>query len=728
MILSNKRQGILGENKMRKKIYLIILLLMLFIPVFTYPIKKKQDKTKLEDIRILTNAELPPIPFIYGSSHKPITIDPINCWDSASATIIDQVAETLFIYNYSDPTLPLIPLLATNYTLSPDGLNYTINLRENVLFHDGSKFNATVVYWNFNRMEFWFNFSGYLPSDQKLGYPLPLFYFEDCKTPIWNHTTIIDWYKIEIILNAPFVPFLNLLTYSATAMVSPIHHGWDFTRPFTPLIRGKIIGTGPFVYEYYDNSSDEVKFHAFENYWNEKANVTEIIFSYYDDDISLNNALLAGDIHFINDIALSFLDTFKFNPDITVLDEGKTEASLVYIAFNNRMVSHEMRRAFSYAINYSYLIEEIMGDSVERLKSPIPEEILYANWSLNYADFNITKARLIMQAYDPATFGGLDLYNDTVWKTLAGTWDIDDWHTGPTQYYIKMWVYASNPLHNTTYTLCRDWFELIGIKLVDEVTNWSTFTDNFKIDPDWIDIWLLGFQGCYNDPSYFTNPLLSAKASEEYWINYAQINDAMLNTWIEQGKAETNPLVRKIIYEYIQRRAVEDLMPYAWLWVNKLYHAHYIGLTNFTQNIFDKKNFYYCKWDPPLTYNINIISSGNISFVKGSTGNFINWTILTDAIENPTYDTYINDLLNTSGIWEYNEPIIVDLDSLDVGIYEFRIEVFNGNKTAEDLVIVTVMVPKSPETVIPGYSVLFLVAISVITIHYHRKKLKKNLH
>lgn len=708
-------------KKIRKKRYLIILLILLFIPTFNYPIKTEQIKTRSEDVSVLTNAELPPIPLIYGSSQKPITIDPINCWDLASATIIDQAAETLFNYNYSDPDLPLIPLLATNYTISPDGLNYTINLRDDVLFHDGSKFNATVAYWNFKRMEFWFNISGYLPSDQKPGYPLPLFYFEDCKTPIWNHTTIVDWYKIEIILNDPFVPFLDLLTYSATAMVSPIFYEGDYTRPLMPLIGGKLIGTGPFVYDYYDNSSDKVKFHAFENYWNEKANISEIVFSYYDDKISLNNALLTGDVHFIDEIALSFLDTFKFNPNITLLDGGKTEASLKYIAFNNYMIGTPTRRALSYAINYSYLIKDLMEDSVIRLKSPVPEGILYAHYSLLYPDTNITKSRLELQAYDPATFGGLDLYNDTAWIQLAESWPDDH------MYALKWWVYTTTPLYSTMYLLFKDWFKLIGIKLIDVETDWSTFIDNFKIDPNWIDMWFLGFQGCYNDPSYFTNPLLSGAASEEYWTNYAQIDDVMLNTWIEQGITETDPLMRKAIYENIQERVGFTLMPYAWLWVKKLYHAYYIGLTNFTQNIFDRKYFYYCRWEPPLTYDINIISSGNITFVKGSTGNLINWTILTDAIENPTYDIFVNDVLNMSGIWEYNEPIIVDLDSLDIGIYEFRIEVFNGNKTAEDLVIVTVEAPKSPETVIPGYSVLFLIAISLHTVLFIHKKFKKKL-
>src|SRR5690606_3192851 len=41
------------------------------------------------------------------------------------------------------------PLLATDWTVSEDGLTYTFNLRQDVTFHDGTKFDAAAVVANF---------------------------------------------------------------------------------------------------------------------------------------------------------------------------------------------------------------------------------------------------------------------------------------------------------------------------------------------------------------------------------------------------------------------------------------------------------------------------------------------------------------------------------------------------------------------------------------------------
>ena len=48
-------------------------------------------------------------------------------------------------------TPKLIPGLATSWEVSPDGSQYTFNLREGVKFHDGEPFNADAVMVNFDR-------------------------------------------------------------------------------------------------------------------------------------------------------------------------------------------------------------------------------------------------------------------------------------------------------------------------------------------------------------------------------------------------------------------------------------------------------------------------------------------------------------------------------------------------------------------------------------------------
>jgi ABC-type transport system substrate-binding protein len=66
----------------------------------------------------------------------PITLDPACASDAGSAEYIVEIFSGLVSF---DKELNIIPDIATDWDVSPDGLTYTFHLRTNVLFHDASR-------------------------------------------------------------------------------------------------------------------------------------------------------------------------------------------------------------------------------------------------------------------------------------------------------------------------------------------------------------------------------------------------------------------------------------------------------------------------------------------------------------------------------------------------------------------------------------------------------------
>ncbi len=95
-------------------------------------------------------------------------------------------------------------VLAESYTVSDDGLTYTVKLREGIKFQDGTDFNAAAVKANLDRASD--------PANHLKRYNL---YKNIAKTEAIDPTTV------KITLKQPFSAFINILAHPATAMISP---------------------------------------------------------------------------------------------------------------------------------------------------------------------------------------------------------------------------------------------------------------------------------------------------------------------------------------------------------------------------------------------------------------------------------------------------------------------------------------------------------------------------
>lgn len=92
-----------------------------------------------------------PVRFVWVDTAEPTSIDPALVQDTSSFSVTRNVYEPLI--EIDPAVLELIPALATDYTISDDGLTYTFNLREGVAFHSGHPFTADDVKASIDRLQ-----------------------------------------------------------------------------------------------------------------------------------------------------------------------------------------------------------------------------------------------------------------------------------------------------------------------------------------------------------------------------------------------------------------------------------------------------------------------------------------------------------------------------------------------------------------------------------------------
>jgi parallel beta-helix repeat protein len=602
--------------------------------------------------------------FSFGTSLGPTDLDPHNAWDGSSINVIDQVCEGLYTYNLSSPNLEIIPNLAAGFgNWSVDHKNYTVPLRMGIVFHDGSLFNAAVVKWNFDRLAYFMNITGTLPGSKEVSIFKALYEWSD-GIPIINQTEVISDYVIRFVLNRPYIPFQGLLSFSGSYILSSISTpNYDYIDTYV----GNLVGTGPFVYDGY-TFGVEVKFHAFNNYWKGKAQIELLTFSIIPDPFDRIVNLISGDVDLLNDPQPLIMDLFTPGPEITLIDDGPS-TTIYYIGMNNKQINQTMRYAISYALNYSYIINVIMNNQSSRLKSPIPEGILFANSSLNIATMNISKARQKLVDDSVCNF---DINNDNEWT--------DATLNNPLASYDFSYISGSST-SGEIGLLLKNNLEQIGIDINLDGLNYLDWLDrlnNVSNGHDKLDLYYSGWRPDFNDPSNFITPLLSNRST----ANAAQVNDPWLEQKMDAALVEINSTIRETLYDEIQQYIVENLMPWLFCSVPRNFDAYRNYIIGYQSNPMEKVWFYDVSQNSSLFHG-KICINGNQEWVY-----FKNAGKCTG--QGTSLDPYIiEDLVidaekSGSCIWIENSDVFFEIENCtlqnsggnwnDAGIYLISVE------------------------------------------------------
>lgn len=308
-----------------------------------------------------------------------------------------------------------MPILATGYDLSADGLVYTIHLRPNVTFHDGTAFNATAVRYSLNRLfevdnaQAYSNFLGTVKGYSAYHNTTPNTTAADVKAfedaggiKVINETTV------QITLEAPNSNFIKMLTFDACSIMSPTfdqaHGGYNATaHTGNSYLIDHEVGTGPFMLESFQ-PKQAVTMVRNDNYWREQAKPKRLIILEVDDWNTRLLALQKGDADFLSVDSLHAPEvsnqsgiTFVSFPSLSI---GAIEFNYNYWPWNNMTV----RQAFTESFNKTLYIETATNGYARQLDQPIPLGLVGGDMNVTPQKFDPAHAKqlLISAGFTPA--------------------------------------------------------------------------------------------------------------------------------------------------------------------------------------------------------------------------------------------------------------------------------------------------------------------------------------
>jgi len=554
-------------------------------------------------------------PFTVGILIGPYVIDPADCWDGASWNVIDQVCEGFFRHNLTDPDMPRVNWLAESYWWE-NATTLHLKLREGVLFHDNTPFNSAAAKWNLDRINYLTNASGMLPDTMALASPNHLWKFTN-GTGIMKQIDIVNEYNISIHLNSPFSPFLNLLSFQGAYMISPTSHS---QTDYIDLFTGDLVGTGPFEYDGYDPGI-EVNFHAFDGYWRGEANITEMKYLIINDNTQRNFAMLNGDIDYIVDPDQSLYSTYAIDPNIVFAEAPNSGLDYYYIGMNNNKINVTWRKAISYAINYSYIIQELRNNHIVRADSPIAPGFgdAYYNCSEIAPYYNLTIARQTLiddPGIDTTGLTANDNPNDAAWEFA----DLG---------IFNYTYYDGSPLMSDLYPALIDWCDNIGITILDDAIGWNEWWDIVQYSKHKLNLFSYGWVPDYLDPFNMFEPLFSNSSD----FNVASVNDPWLQTKLAEVIETTDDSVRNSIFHDIQIHFSSSLYPHAFLFHYRKYFIYNVDLTNYPHNGLGRLYFYPCEWIPKYTFIPPIISINSPTDNQGFADSAPMFNLTIDALD-----------------------------------------------------------------------------------------------
>ena len=310
---------------------------------------------------VLPGAALAPA---QASTDEPVTftiaftneVDSFNPFLGIEAESYEMWALTYdYLVGYSMKDMSPEPALATEWETSDDGLTWTFTMRDDVTFSDGEPLTSADVAYTFGRV-----LDG---GPEAASWSSYLKGVESVDTP--DDTTVVLTLKepnaVLPLLPIPIVP----------------EHVWENVpenevKSFAnePSEEDPVVGSGPFRFVEGTAGGSTYRFEANPDYWKGAPHVDEVVFRVYKSEDPAVQALIKGEVDFVEEISALQVDALQGREGITA--HNGDSPGFDEIAFNTGSIDLEtgepigdpnpavLDPKFRFALNFAVDREQII--------------------------------------------------------------------------------------------------------------------------------------------------------------------------------------------------------------------------------------------------------------------------------------------------------------------------------------------------------------------------------
>lgn len=440
--------------------------------------------------------------FTYAIGGDPTeSVNVITTSDRWGLTTVKMIYSPLYMNNADGINW----FLATDYSVSEDGMTYTFTLRDDVVWSDGEPFTADDVVFTYTEME----------QEENLGWAYSQLVYNEGTVAIEK----VDDYTVSFTFSFATPTAIEMLSQ---IFIMPEHIYKDVEDYEHNDYNMNSVGTGPYKLVEYQPGT-YLRFEANDSYFKGQPGIGTIVFQIIENADTAVMALQNGEID-----AYQVTPTEAQRIDLEACNLSSysyTEGRVGYMMINcNRVTDEKVRKAILYALD-----KQTMNDA--------------AFLSDEYYLTPYTFLPLNSQFYSE----DVEKYERDLDKTAqllaeAGVSDLT----------LRLGYSASDTIQSTQALLIQEQLQEAGIT-VELVSSDATALSTQMQNPDNdYDMYLGGYiMGI--DPDTFASLFESgAGYNYMYYTEYSEINDLFA-----QGRAEQDMEKRKEIYAQLQA-AIQD--------------------------------------------------------------------------------------------------------------------------------------------------------------------------